>query len=120
MKRYKVTLDADERQHLHDLIASGKAAARKLTNGLRQINAAGEKRPAVKQNIFGGSLGGPVVNEKFGFFFVNYQGTRQRSALSPGTQINNPAFPILPADRSAANLASIFSPPASGSCPLSR
>src|SRR6267142_1002654 len=81
------------------------------------LNAAGEKRPAVKQNIFGGSLGGPVVNEKFGFFFVNYQGTRQRSALSPGTQINNPAFPILPADRSAANLASIFSTPASGSCP---
>src|SRR6266478_716679 len=29
------------------------------------LNAAGEKRPAVKQNIFGGSLGGPVVNEKF-------------------------------------------------------
>src|SRR6266403_2681111 len=81
------------------------------------LNAAGEKRPPVKQNIFGGSLGGPVVNEKFGFFFVNYQGTRQRSALSPGTQINNPAFPILPADRSAANLASIFSTPASGSCP---
>jgi hypothetical protein len=29
MKRYQVTLDADERQHLHDLIASGKAAARR-------------------------------------------------------------------------------------------
>jgi len=81
------------------------------------LNAAGEKRPAVKQNIFGASLGGPVVNEKFGFFFVNYQGTRQRSALSPGTQINNPAFPILPADRSAANLAAIFSTPAIGACP---
>jgi transposase len=32
MKRFKVTLDADERQHLHDLIAAGKAAARKLTH----------------------------------------------------------------------------------------
>jgi transposase len=32
MKRYKVTLDADERQHLHDLIAAGQAAARKLTH----------------------------------------------------------------------------------------
>jgi transposase len=32
MKRDKVTLDADERQHLHDLIAAGKAAARKLTH----------------------------------------------------------------------------------------
>jgi hypothetical protein len=81
------------------------------------LNAAGQKRPVVKQNIFGGSLGGPVVKEKLGFFFVNYQGTRQRSALSPGTQINNPAFPILPADRSAANLAAIFSTPAAGTCP---
>src|SRR5882762_8991738 len=57
------------------------------------LNAAGEKRPAVKQNIFGGSLGGPVGREKYGLFFANYQGTRQRSALSPGTQINNPGFP---------------------------
>ena len=32
MKRYKVTLDAGERQHLHDLIAAGKAAARKLAH----------------------------------------------------------------------------------------
>jgi transposase len=28
MKKYKVTLDAEERQHLHDLIAAGQAAAR--------------------------------------------------------------------------------------------
>ena len=32
MKSYKVTLDAEERQHLHDLIAAGQAAARKLTH----------------------------------------------------------------------------------------
>jgi transposase len=32
MKRYKVTLDADERQYLHDLIAAGQAAARKLAH----------------------------------------------------------------------------------------
>src|SRR3954471_23548589 len=32
MKRYNVTLDPDERQHLHDLIAAGQAAARKLTH----------------------------------------------------------------------------------------
>jgi hypothetical protein len=80
-------------------------------------NANSQPRPPVKQNIFGASLGGPVGTEKFGFFFVNYQGTRQRSALSPGTQINNPALPIMPADRSAANLAAVFSTPASGGCP---
>ena len=30
MKKYKVTLTAEERQQLHDLIAAGKSAARKL------------------------------------------------------------------------------------------
>jgi len=63
----------------------------------------------VKQNIFGGSLGGPVVKEKAGYFFVNYQGSRQRSALSPGTQINNPAFPSLPTTRDAASIAAALS-----------
>ena len=80
------------------------------------LKAAGQDRPPVKQNIFGGSLGGPVVKDKAGYFFVNYQGTRQRSALSPGTEINNPAFPVLPADRSSAtfadDLAATFSTPA--------
>src|SRR6266403_2275247 len=82
------------------------------------LNAASQKRPPVKQNIFGGSLGGPVGREKYGLFFANYQGTRQRSALSPGTQINNPGFPILPSNRSsptfASDLAAIFSTPATG------
>jgi transposase len=32
MKRYKVTLEDDERQQLHDLIAAGQAAARKLSH----------------------------------------------------------------------------------------
>jgi transposase len=32
MKKYKVTLTADERQSLHDLITAGKAAALKLTH----------------------------------------------------------------------------------------
>src|SRR6202048_745311 len=73
------------------------------------LNAAAAKRPVVKQNIFGASVGGPVVKEKFGFFFVNYQGTRQRSALSPGTQINNPAFPALPTDHSPASIAAALS-----------
>jgi carboxypeptidase family protein/TonB-dependent receptor-like protein len=73
------------------------------------LKASGQPRPSVKQNIFGASVGGPVVQEKYGFFFVNYQGTRQRSALSPGTEINNPAFPSIPTDRSAASIANAFS-----------
>src|SRR6184192_4176845 len=60
------------------------------------LNRAGLPRPPVKQNIFGGSLGGPIgPDAKLGFFFLNYQGTRQRSGLSPGTFISTP-IPVLP------------------------
>jgi hypothetical protein len=55
----------------------------------------------IQQNIFGGDLGGPVgPKAQFGFFYVNYQGTRQRSGASPGTFINIPAsagMPYVPA-----------------------
>ncbi|MDP9161292.1 MAG: TonB-dependent receptor [Acidobacteriota bacterium] len=72
------------------------------------LNRAAQRRPSVKQNIFGGSFGGPIGSEgKAGFFFLNYQGTRQRSGLSPGTFISS-QLPILPTDRSPANLAAIF------------
>src|SRR5215470_2357722 len=60
------------------------------------LNRQAQPRPAVKQNIFGGSLGGPMVKENYGFFFVNYQGTRQRSGLSPGTFIST-NIPYIPA-----------------------
>jgi hypothetical protein len=64
----------------------------------------------VKQNIFGGDLGGPVGHgAKLGYFYVNYQGTRQRSGDSPGTFINT-MIPVLPQDRSAANLIATFFP----------
>lgn len=68
------------------------------------------QRPDVKQNIFGGSLGGPIGREgRLGFFFVNYQGTRQRSGLSTGTIIST-TLPVLPADRSAQSLVDTFFP----------
>lgn len=55
-------------------------------------------RPVIQQNIFGGSLGGPIGNAaKLGFFFVNYQGTRQRSGDSPGTFIST-SLPVVPAN----------------------
>jgi len=74
------------------------------------LNASGQPRPVLKQNIFGGSLGGPVGNEKAGFFFVNYQGTRQRSGDAPGTFISTriPAIPLV--DRSEGSLISTFFP----------
>ena len=75
------------------------------------LNRASQPRPSVKQNIFGGSFGGPAGrNAKGGFFFVNYQGTRQRSGLSPGTFISS-QIPLLPTDRSPANLEAVFGVP---------
>ncbi len=74
------------------------------------LNGEGQARPDVKQNIFGGSLGGPVGKDKFGYFFLNYQGTRQRSGESPGTIIST-NIPLLPADRSPASLESVFGLP---------
>jgi Carboxypeptidase regulatory-like domain len=63
----------------------------------------------IKQNIFGGDIGGPIgPGAKLGFFYFNLQGTRQRSGDSPGTFINSPAVPILPTSRDEATLLNTF------------
>jgi hypothetical protein len=65
----------------------------------------------LKQNIFGGDVGGPLGTKgKLGYFYVNYQGTRQRSGDSLGTYISGAAVPVLPGNRSCANLVSTFFP----------
>ena len=59
----------------------------------------------MKQNLFGGSVGGPLGHgAKGGYLFFNYQGTRQISGLSPGAIIST-VLPVLPSDRSAASLS---------------
>jgi hypothetical protein len=67
------------------------------------LNAGGFKRPVIQQNIFGGDFGGKVdPSAKLGYFYVNYQGTRQRSGASAGTFINT-TIPYVPlADRQSA------------------
>ncbi|MGA7695929.1 MAG: carboxypeptidase-like regulatory domain-containing protein [Candidatus Sulfotelmatobacter sp.] len=62
----------------------------------------------VKQNIFGGDFGGPIGSgAKFGYFYANVQGTRQRSGDSPGTFINT-SIPVLPTARDQATLLNTF------------
>jgi hypothetical protein len=74
------------------------------------LNRAGLPRPELKQNIFGGSVGGPLGSEgKFGYIFGNYQGSRQRSGADLGTLIGT-VIPVLPADRSDASLLAAFFP----------
>ena len=78
------------------------------------LKRAGQPRPVVKQNIFGASLGGPVIpGGKLGYFFVNYQGARQRSGLSGGTFIST-RLPVLPLDRSEQSLLNTFFPGQAG------
>lgn len=72
----------------------------------------GQKRPAMKQNQFGGTFGGPIVKDRF-FFFGTYQGTRQVNGLSSGSLASN-TLPALTNDRSAAALGARFCPSAGG------
>jgi len=60
------------------------------------FDVAGEAKPALKLNQFGGDLGGPIIKQKV-FFFGYYQGTRQRkdetvTVNTVLTQAENPAL----------------------------
>ncbi len=75
------------------------------------LKAAGARRPVLKRNIFGGTLGGPIRRDK-SFFFASYQGTRERNGAS---RLNSIASNILIApgltdDRSERTLLSALHP----------
>jgi hypothetical protein len=67
-----------------------------------------QARPVLKQNQFGGTLGGPIKKEKV-FFFGSYQGTRQRNGLTPNS-LSTVTLPALTNDRSPATLGAEFCP----------
>ena len=69
------------------------------------FNSTGQNRPVLKQNQFGGNIGGPVIKNKT-FFFFSYQGTRQINGLSGSSSLTLPAIPM---DRSRASLGRAFS-----------
>src|SRR5207248_9427881 len=50
-------------------------------------NAAGQPRATLKQNQFGGTIGGPIRRDKL-FFFGSYQGTRQVNGLDPTASLS--------------------------------
>jgi hypothetical protein len=67
--------------------------------GLNAANCPGNSvKPPLNQNQFGGVLGGALKKDKL-FFFVSFQGTRQKNGLaSQGNSTTNIAY--VPADRS--------------------
>jgi hypothetical protein len=70
------------------------------------LNLDGQPRPTLKQNQFGGSIGGPIRRDKT-FFFTEYQGLT--SLNGAGTAVTTD-LPQLTSDRSAATLGSQFCP----------
>lgn len=76
------------------------------------LNSAGQPRPELSRNQFGGTLGGPVIKNKL-FFFASYQHTTERNGAS---LTNSLTFPIIPTalrddNRTAAGLAAAFGLP---------
>jgi hypothetical protein len=68
------------------------------------FNSTGTPRAELRQNQFGATLGGPIRKEKT-FFFLSYQGMRQRNGLSGSFSLSLPQIPL---DRSVASLAKAF------------
>src|SRR5215470_1448423 len=70
------------------------------------LNENDQPRPAMKQNQFGGSLGGRMIKDRV-FFFGSYEGTRQINGLSPSSLSSN-FLPPLTNDRSVGTLGQEF------------
>jgi len=70
------------------------------------LNQNRQPRPVLKQNQFGGTIGGPIRKDKT-FFFGSYQGSVQRNGQAQGA-LQSAFLPPLTNDRSAASLGRIF------------
>jgi Carboxypeptidase regulatory-like domain len=82
-----------------DLNANGFFYNRDNANSAKGI------KQVLKQNQFGGTIGGPLKRDKL-FFFGSYQGTRQRNGVSGGGSASPILPPIPVGDRSAPGFRS--------------
>src|SRR5205807_1247776 len=74
-------------------------------------------RPTLQRNVFGGLLGGPIKAERL-FFFISYQGTRERNGASPNSLTSGVLIaPGLTDDRSPQTLLTTFRPRVSPTAP---
>jgi hypothetical protein len=67
---------------------------------------AGQPRADLKQNEFGGAIGGPIFKDRT-FFFTSYQGVTQVNGLG---SLKTATLPMLTSDRSAKTLGAQFCP----------
>jgi hypothetical protein len=68
-------------------------------------NLTNQPKPVLKQNQFGGTLGGPIQQDRL-FWFFSYQGTRQRNGVSSASS-RNVFLPVM-GDRSARALGALY------------
>jgi Carboxypeptidase regulatory-like domain/TonB-dependent Receptor Plug Domain len=54
------------------------------------LNGAGQPRPALTYNQFGGTIGGPIIKDKT-FFFINIESFRQRQGMALTATVPTPA-----------------------------
>ena len=75
------------------------------------LNRTGQRRPALEQNQFGFTFGGPVKKDKL-LFFGSYQGTRQINGLATGQAriacVVSLSEPAITDDRSRQALGQLF------------
>jgi Carboxypeptidase regulatory-like domain/TonB-dependent Receptor Plug Domain len=68
------------------------------------LKAVGERRPVLKRNVFGGTLGGPLRKSR-AFYFVSYEGRRESNGATDQSLYKDVLLdPCLTNDRSAATL----------------
>jgi hypothetical protein len=81
------------------------------------LKAADVARPILQRNVFGGLLGGPIKADRL-FFFISYQGTRERNGASPNSLTSSVLIaPGLTNDRSQQTLLTTFRPRPSPTAP---
>jgi outer membrane receptor protein involved in Fe transport len=82
------------------------------------LKAAGVGRPILRRDVLGGTLGGPLRKET-AFFFVSYQGSRERNGASLINSLssNVPVAVGVTNDRSAQTLSTTFNVPVSNISP---
>ncbi|HEY3136727.1 MAG TPA: carboxypeptidase-like regulatory domain-containing protein, partial [Blastocatellia bacterium] len=81
------------------------------------LKAAGVKRPTLQRNVFGGLFGGPIKTNR-SFFFISYQGTRERNGASPNSLTSSVLVAQgLTDDRSPRTLLATFRPLQSNGLP---